>query len=329
MEYPKIRLLGHEENRGILSGGDIVVLEKIDGANFRMKYHRESGELMFGSRGVLFKEYNEPAPFERINKQFRHTVSYVNNNINLDVLVEKDNEYGGLWIFGESLHKHRIDYDAWDGKHPKVDSDIPNFLGFDVYSQDYERFLPHDMVEELFDDIGLETVPIVDSGNAENFSPDDFEVPQSAFRTPNNEAGTDFNRRGLAEGIVIKNTGRDIRACVVASEFDEQSLPDKPPSERWQISSEAAEFVERYATDARIEKQAHKLIDDGSYQSLRMEMMQDLPRRVIEDIFAEHGWDILNNDELDLTAEVKSEIRSQLSKRCSRVLQQVMREQAW
>lgn len=310
--------------------GEVTLLEKVDGANCRFRYDRDADAILFGSRRQLFKEYDEPAPLDRVNKQFRHAVEYITGRVDLTELAVLDAEEDGLWFFGEALHKHNIDYDAWDGKHPDPESETPNFVGFDVYSEGREEFLPHDEVEAVCDQLGLATVPVVARGDASEFDADAIEVPESAFREADPDADEDdvFNREGLAEGVVIKNDALDLRAKVVADAFTETKWSATDREEVSEAREVAGEFINRFVTDARVQKQAHKLVDEGRYDGLEMPMMQDLPRRVAEDVFAECGWAILNDDGLELTALAKEEIRSQLSRRCSRVLQQMMQAES-
>jgi len=327
VRYPTIHPLGHRDTDGILSVGEVVLLEKIDGANFRWTYDPNSGSLLFGSRRHLFKEYDDPAPIDRINKQFRHAVKYIENSVDEDEVETLHEEEGRLWFFGEALHKHSLDYDAWDGKHPNIsDNTVPNFLGFDVYSEANDAFLSHDEVVAVYERLGLDTVPVFEKGEADEFEMDDIEVHESVYRDPDPDADDedDFNRKGLAEGVVIKNDSLDLRAKVVAEEFDETKWSAKTPEEVTTARKTAGLFLNKFVTDARVQKQAHKLVDEGYYDGLEMPMMGDLPRRVASDVFAEQGWAILNDDELELTKMAKDEIRSQLSRRCSRVLQQMI-----
>lgn len=325
MKYPKIRPLGHEDTDGILSMGTVVILEKIDGANFRWKLH-ENGNLLFGSRKTLFKEHGEPAPFDRINKSFRPAVQEVKDTVDIDVLRDILTDTGSLWFFGESLHKHTLNYDAWNGRHPDIESEIPNYLGFDVYAEEDSRFLSHSEVVDIHEKLNLSTVPLINRGDASEFTVESITVPESKYRTPDPDADNEFDKKGLAEGVVIKNTDLDLRAKLVADKFEEthDTWTANTPKEVSEARRIANIFTNQYATDARIQKIANKLVDEGKYDQLEMGMMQDLPRRVAEDIFAEHGWELLNNDELTLDKLSKEEIRSKLSKKCSRVLTQAI-----
>ena len=70
--YPSIRYPNEPETDGLLEpGADIVVMEKLDGANFRWHFD-EDGRIVPGSRRV---EY-ESADDENLDKNFIHAIEY-------------------------------------------------------------------------------------------------------------------------------------------------------------------------------------------------------------------------------------------------------------
>ena len=65
-KYPKIKYPTHEKTDGLLTEGDeIVIQEKVDGANFRYTVD-EDGEITFGSRNCVNPD-----------EQFEHAEEYV------------------------------------------------------------------------------------------------------------------------------------------------------------------------------------------------------------------------------------------------------------
>lgn len=46
-KYDKIKRLGHRSTDGIFEDGKIVATEKLDGNNFRVMLHEDSGELRY------------------------------------------------------------------------------------------------------------------------------------------------------------------------------------------------------------------------------------------------------------------------------------------
>ena len=84
-----------------------------------------------------------------------------------------------------------------------------------------------------------------------------------------------------------------------------------------------------FVTEARIMKEAHKLVDEGEYDSLRMEMMEDLPRRVLQDIMEEEGWNLLrdeHNFKCEFDEHFKSSVRSKASRMCARTLKEELQQ---
>lgn len=321
-KYPKLRYPGDESvfwSELFAEDTDVVVMEKLDGANSRFRWTGD--EWLFGSRNVLFHEDGDPLSLEECNEQFRHAIEYVRTLANTDV----DYDLARYSFYGEAMHTHSIDYDAWDGRHPDIDGSIPNVIVFDVYDHDEGAFVDRDALVELTLDQGFRT-PSYWTGSAagiESRVQDDPEelIPESEFRDPDPEADTEFDQRGLAEGVVLRNVQTGEKAKLVHQSFKEtNAMAFESPS---QAQTEAGRFVATYVTDARIEKQVHKLIDEGDYDGVAMDMMSELPRRVLTDVMAEEGWELLTND-VELTEDVKGEIRSKSSKQCVRTLKELL-----
>ncbi|ELZ25476.1 hypothetical protein C475_10609 [Halosimplex carlsbadense 2-9-1] len=208
-----------------------------------------------------------------------------------------ERERGPFVLFGENMVAHTLEYDR----------ETPQFLGFDVWQAEEERFLPFGDAEFVFESIGLRTVPVVERRDATAFGDEygrgadlDYEIPESAYR------------EGRAEGVVLRNDERGARAKVVAEAFRErhESADDEP-------ETDTERLVDRYCTERRIEKAAHRLVDEGEWAQLRMPMMEDLPMAVVDDIFAEEHREIAREDwEIDA-----AELRSRVSSRCAPILQ--------
>jgi hypothetical protein len=146
--------------------------------------------------------------------------------------------------------------------------------------------------------INLPCVPFV--GKYDDL--DDITVPQSEYRD------------GKAEGVVITNTQVGVRAKLVTEEFKEKHrAPTSSKAER----SDTEIVADSIITEARIEKTAHKLVDEGEWDNLQMAMMEDLPEAVIRDALTEEAGTIVmeHNYELDT-----AEFRSAASSKCATVL---------
>lgn len=291
----------------------MVITEKLDGNNFRTMIH-ESGELVFGSRNVKFTEsgdYNEgsvPLPPDKIGGQLDAVSNYLTEQIDTDELQSIEEEFDSqLVLFGENMVPHSLDYD-WD--------DVPQWLMFGVYHVEDDRYLPFEDVQRIADRLGLTTVPKVDELPAEEFKdqfdPDDPDavVPESEYRD------------GTAEGIVLHNEDNGVKAKVHSEEFKE--VHKQSGGEHGQESlpgDETAELVNKYATDGRIEKHIQKLTVDED-RDLEMELMEELPMRVVEDIFQEEHEEIVRTNK---TVDFK-DFRSKVAKKCVTMLRSKMRE---
>lgn len=303
-KFPKIRYPNDEQTDGLLAG-NVVVTEKLDGANFRFMWD-DDGQLRIGTRNVLYDSTDD----ENIPHAFRHAIEYLQSSVEKEDAVELTGTF-----YGEAMHLHSIEYKNIDyvnphkgSRHPPVDEGVPNVVVFDrKVNGDWCAW---DDVVKTAERLGLEHVPVLERG-----SPDDceFTVPdESVFGGP-------------PEGIVIRRDDGSVRAKKVTDDFKEKnSVAFEDPSK---AQSDAAEFVAMYVTEARIEKMVHKLVDEGEYESIKMEMMEQLPKRVLSDVMAEEGWDLLtNNFEAEWDSDFKSEVRSKASSKCARVCRSLAQE---
>lgn len=300
-KFPKIKYPNDSETDGLLNG-KVVVTEKLDGANFRFTF-TEDGEIVSGSRNVTFTEDGDPLPLEDINRAFRHAIEYLRETIPEDAR----SDFSHVTLYGEALHRHSLEYEDIDYEHPPSGppypgGDTPNVVIFDAHGpNDWYHYAG---VQTVANDLNLEQVPLLDDGDPDEVS---FDVPdESVFGGP-------------PEGIVVRRVDGSVRAKKVTDEFRESNaVAFNDPSK---AQSDAAEFVAMYVTKPRIEKNAYKLVDEADYDSLAMEMMRDLPERVLRDVMAEEGWDLLTNDfEAEWDDDFKGSVRSKASKKCVRVL---------
>jgi len=146
-KYDKIRQLGHQENQDIFIDPDdeIVIQEKIDGANFRFAFNGD--KIIFGSRTQQLT--SDEGEETNIAKNFRRCCEFVAKQTS-DLGLRK--KYGGLIFFGECCVKHSLNYN-WDT--------IPPFLGFDIYHIATGRYYNQEDVKRIYDELQLEMVPEV------------------------------------------------------------------------------------------------------------------------------------------------------------------------
>lgn len=290
--YPKLRYPGEEDTRGLFADGEVYIQEKLDGSNFRFTY---DGAFTFGSRNTAGENLH--------TEQFEAAIEYIRETADAETLDSIQADRGPLVFFGEAMNPHTISYE-WE--------QTPEFIGFDVWAGEDEVFLHPDDAQGIFDALGLSVAPIVDTVPAEQWGVYDFEVPQSAFYD------------GLAEGVVFKNPTTGTYGKFVRDEFKEKNKETFGASKKTDLS-ETELTVEEYVPPARIRSVAHQLVDDGEWDSLQMEMMEDLPAAAIRDMAAEEAGELFMTESrtLDLGA-----FRSQVSGRCASVLRQMLDEKA-
>jgi hypothetical protein len=300
-KFPKVKYPNDPQTDGLLNG-EVVVTEKLDGANFRFTWD-DDGELHVGTRNHVYRHVDENLP-----KAFEHAVEYLQQ-----VTDGWDMDRGwseGVVFYGEAMHLHSLDYDDIDWHHPHkgsphvpLDSDTPNVVLFDARRNG--EWVHWDELSDMIAHSPFEGTRVMERGDPDELS---FDVPETSM----------FG--GQPEGIVVRRTDGSVRAKKVTDEFKERNAVSFEDTSK--AKSDAAEFVAAYVTKARIEKTAHKLVDEGEYDRLEMPMMEDLPRAVLQDAMAEHGWDLLTSGwfEAEWDDDFKSQVRSRASKKCARVL---------
>jgi hypothetical protein len=237
--------------------GHLWILEKVDGANMRFQL-QQSGLLRFGDRSRV---YDDP---DAIPKPYRHAVRHIRDNLDRRALRRAVDDIEAYVFFGEAMHHHTIDYD-WER--------TPSFLGFGVWSVADNRFLSSDVVEGIFDRLGLQPVNAAErERRAQEFDPTSYEVPQSAWYD------------GPAEGVVIRNK-RGGRAKLLHSDFQEvdETIP---------VDADAPTLARRYATEQRFRKITAKLEDHEqavTVEALYERMLEDIVREEHKRLY--HGSD--------------------------------------
>lgn len=162
---------------------DIVIQEKIDGANFRFSFLSDG--LYFGSRE---NNLNDNAA------RFKPCMDYVRKRVSLTYPIL------GFVFFGECCVPHRLQYD-WE--------DIPPFVGYDVYNPRQGAFVSDP--ESYFEALCLPYAPVVKrckAGEIKSITED--LIPMSAYG----------NVR--AEGVVFKNYKKQHFFKFVRQDFAEK-----------------------------------------------------------------------------------------------------------
>jgi len=309
-KYLKIHQLGHEENIFIFNNPEeeIVVEEKIDGANFRF-YINEFGEIIFGSRSQQLSESKE----HKFAKNFERCIRHIKEKLYGKDLMK----YRGMIFYGEDCIKHSMGYD-WEK--------MPSYLGFDINNDenpDYpRRYIPFPLVKDIFEELDLDFVPVIKICKAKDISKiDESMVPISEYAIL---SGAEDNRK--AEGIIFKkyrfnennNDDGQIFAKYVRDKFKEINAEAFGTRKANKTQDDTGEVIFKYCTNARIDKIVFKLLDEGN--KLDMTLMHLLPKRVQQDIFEEHSKEIFeSNYSIDFR-----KFRQLVPKRCVIVLKQIL-----
>jgi len=296
-KYKKIYQIGHAENEDIFANpkDEIVIEEKIDGANFR--FMRNGDRIIYGSRTQSIGD----STVDLIGGNWQRCVHLINE------LFQKNPDafHEGYIYYGECCVKHTMNYD-WEN--------IPSYLGFDEYSLHTEMFIHYREAKKAFERMGLVFVPIIKECLVEDLTEiNDDMVPVSAYVCPSSQ-----DRQ--AEGIVFKNYTAQIMGKYVRDKFKEANAEAFGGSPKYNKVDEThnADFVFKYCTNPRIDKIIFKLIDEGI--SLDLKMMAHLPKLIYIDIWDEHWQEIRDSNwMLDFR-----KLRKLVPKRCLAVLKQVM-----
>jgi len=289
LKYGKIKQIGDKENVGIFGTDDedIVIQEKIDGANFRFMF-KDDEQIIFGSRNRGLNDTDEE------EGSWKRCIKYIREKI---TEYPKGTDITSFIFYGECCIRHSISY-QWDK--------MPPYLGFDIYDTRDKVYLNHKLAKEIFKQLGLEFVPVIKVVKAKDIKEiSDKDVPKSAYY------------EGPAEGIVFKNYAKQLMAKFVTDKFKEVNKDTFGTSKKW-AKNDNEIIVAKYCTNPRIDKWIFKLIDDG--HELQMKMMQHLPTAVYKDIMQEEGQEIL----FSKFAINFQDLKKQVTRRCLAVLKQVI-----
>lgn len=221
---------------GFLPGDHIVVQEKIDGANFSIRYDTKTDTIASFSR-------DKPLTFENT---LRGAWNWVQK-----LYKEKVKETLGtnLVLFGEWLVQHKIVYPQ---------DKYNNAYFYDVYDIERESYLIQSEVEKIVNKLGLIYVPVFYDGEFISWE----HLKQFLGKTGlGGEQG---------EGIVVKNMTRinDVNSRspfytkIVTKEFAEKrrvrQVDQSKIDERLRLQNIAATII----TEARVSKILFKMVDE-------------------------------------------------------------------
>ena len=266
IKYPKIRILGHRDNEGILTTpGKILIQEKIDGAQFG--FFVENDILHFCSHNQNLTD-SDQIEKTGLPKNWR-AIEPILESWKRDPTQFNEKYY----YYGESMQKHTIKYG----------DDIPGFIGYDIFEMESGKFLDYKIAKKEFEKIGLPFIHVIDEIEVnDNITLDYLKslYQKSAYK------------EGSAEGIVIKRYDIGLMAKVICDNFKEKNNKTFDRTEQPKMFDDD-KIVEAYATPARIEKIIYKLHDDGL--EIDLPMMSILYKEVIQDFLDEEILEIYQN----------------------------------
>lgn len=222
---------------GFQPGDNIIVQEKIDGANFSIRYDKETDTIKaFSRKKVLELGNNLRGAWEWSQK------------LDKDLLHKALGET--MVLFGEWLVSHTIVY---------PNDKYQNAYFYDVWDIETENYLTQDKVKDIVEQLGLNYVPVFYRGEFQSWE----HLKQFVGRT---DLGGENG-----EGIVVKNMSRvndsntrlPFYTKIVADAFAEKKSVKKFDESKLERRAQLQSVVESVVTDGRVRKLVHKMVDEG------------------------------------------------------------------
>lgn len=253
---------------GFRVGDHIVIQEKVDGANFSIRYDEETDSVAaFSRKNLLNFKNNLRGAYEWSQKLNKDLVKEVLGNNKV--------------LFGEWLVPHTIVY-------PK--ERYHNAYFYDVYDLETECYLPQNEVKDIVNRLNLIYVPVFYDGEFTSWE----DVREFVGKT---ELGGE-----LGEGIVVKNQTRlndpntklPFYTKIVTEKFSEHMNQRVVDPEKLAEKERVNAIAETIVTRARVEKILNKLVDEGiipeDWDEHDMSTIaKNLSKRVYEDCVKEES----------------------------------------
>ena len=257
-KYPKIHRLGKEETDGILEG-NVVVQEKVDGANCSIFWHED--EVRCGTRTRMLPK----------DESFNGFQEFVNERPLIAEFLRKNQD---LALYGEWLVKHTISYP--NEMYRRV------YL-FDIYNTLDNTWANQAEVLKTAESLELEYPKLFAVG----------ELTEEAIK----EFVGKSHIAPAGEGVVIKHEGfvnkfgDHVYAKLVHEKFKESNAivfggNNKHSETYWEMY-----VVNKYCTVARVQKVMQKLQSE-SERRLDMEQTSQVAGTCYHDLITEEAWEI-------------------------------------
>lgn len=206
-------------------GSDIVIMEKLDGAN--ASFLIGDGKLRCFSRNTELDPSNT----------LRGFYEWVQS------LTKEQQPREGLILFGEWLCRHKLDYGENENK----------FYLFDVYDTEKEEYLSFDEVSNVADQLDLLLVPVFYAGKFQSME----HILSFVGKSELGEKGEGVVVKNYS---YRDRYGKQLFTKFVSDEFSEMQNVKK---QKIKTQADALdEFVNNTVTKARVQKILHKLVDE-------------------------------------------------------------------
>lgn len=230
-------------------GEQIVVEEKIDGANSAFSYVPATNTIVAFSRRQQLSEINTLNGFWEWTQRLPIQAVAIATN------------YGRYVLFGEWSAKHTISYPEMYTK---------KFFMYDVWDTEEEKWLPFEDVLAIYNGLSSQVMKAMETIY---FAPVFYTGPFISWEHLYNMVGTsNLEASPLGEGIVIKsqdrlndsNTRKPFYLKLVAEKFSEVHKDHKKPIDPEELKKKEAlrNYAATVVTRRRIEKLLEKLIED-------------------------------------------------------------------
>lgn len=236
-KYMNIERLKEKYIDAFQLGDSIVVQEKIDEANFSIRYDEETDSIRsFSRKKELDFGNNLRGAWEWSQKLDKNLLYRALGNT--------------LVLFGEWLVSHTIVYPQ---------DKYQNAYFYDIWDTRTEKYLTQDEVKNIVNQLGLIYVPVFYKGEFQSWE----HLKQYIGKTDlGGEQG---------EGIVVKNmtklndpnTRLPFYTKIVSDNFAEKKSIKKFDDGKLEHRASMQAIVETVVTDARVRKLVHKMVDEG------------------------------------------------------------------
>lgn len=267
-KYMDIVRLGHRSTIGVLNeGDDIVIQEKLDGANASFKI--DNGIV------VAFSRNTQLSPENNLRGFYEWTQT-----------LDPTKLLSGVIYFGEWLVKHKLSYG--DNEH--------KFYLYDIYNEHLQEYVNFSMVKDESHRLNINLIPLFYEGKYQSFEHLQSFIGKSIL-------GAEGEGIVVKNVNYINRFGSQCFVKLVSDDFREVQKQKAPKDPNFQ--SVEMTFVNECMTKARVEKLLHKLVDEGVLEEgFGVEdmglILKHLGGRVFEDIMKEESDSLDTYEEKDI-----------------------------